>query len=125
LFDAGRIQREHLHVNARGIHRGDAAFVHVLELLDQPPAPGTGGAALLNESPARPDHESRACEMLLERDGPQFGFRACRRRLAAALSDRLGRHRGRSRAGRCSVDEVAAIHGIPPGLKALREFAEM
>src|ERR1700758_4946789 len=125
LFDPGRIQREHLYVDAGGIHLSDARVADFLKLLQNPQAGGPSVANPFNETPARPGTPSWAREMLFKSNSSQFcsHLRRIVPDLAIALRNRHCRHRCRSSADRCSVDEVAAIHDSPPRFKQQRHAA--
>ena len=82
LLDPGRIEREHLHVDAGRIHLGDALVADILELLVNPCAAGSSVADLFDEILARTREESRTDEMFFKGDGShrrsvwRFGFAA-------------------------------------------------
>jgi hypothetical protein len=94
LLDPGRIQRQHLHVDAGGVHLGEAPVADILQLLENLRAAGPPVAELLNEAPARPGNEAGTREVLFKGDGPQFHAHPQRAHgLAIALGNRRCRHR--------------------------------
>jgi hypothetical protein len=99
LLDTRRGQRDHLHVDAGGIHLGDPAFADVAQVAHQPLGAAAHLARLLLEVAARAIEKARRGEMLFKRDGahgldappppnatfkPGFpGWRRCSRRMVA------------------------------------------
>ena len=68
LFDAGRRQRQRLHVDARSIHRRDAAVADIEEFGDQVRQPAAGLLGALLQLAAGPVHEGGRGEVLFEGD---------------------------------------------------------
>ena len=69
LLDPWRVEREHLHVDAGGIHVGDALVADILKLIVNPGAARTRIAEPLGELLAWTREESRADEMFFKGDG--------------------------------------------------------
>jgi ABC transporter substrate binding protein len=69
LLDTRRGQRNHLHVDAGGIHLGDAALAEVAQVAYQLLSPATELTSLFLEVTARAIEKVRCGEMLFKRDG--------------------------------------------------------
>jgi hypothetical protein len=116
LLDAGRIQREHLHVDTGGVHLSQAPFADILQLRENLRTAGAGAAESVHETAARPGNKAWAREVFFKGDGSQFhsSLRRVAHGAAIALCNRRYRHHCRSSTNRCSVDKVAPIHASPP-----------
>src|ERR1700741_4369538 len=69
LLDTRRGQRNHLHVDAGGVHLGDAALAEVAQVAYQLLSPATELTSLFLEVTARAIEKVRCGEMLFKRDG--------------------------------------------------------
>ena len=69
LFHARSVERQHLHVDAGGIHLGDALVADILKLLVNPYAAAPSVAELFGEIFAWTREERRTDEMLFKGDG--------------------------------------------------------
>src|SRR5579863_2573433 len=76
LLHARRIERQHLHVDAGGVHFGNALAADLAELLDDPRTARAGAQKAFLELPPRAVEKTRVGKMFFNRNGSHRHFLA-------------------------------------------------